>query len=88
MKVICAPDSFKESLSATEAAEAMAEGVRRASPTAQIDCCPIGDGGEGTIDALIAADNGQYRTAPVMGPLGGTLAGTLGAVGGQPTRRY
>ena len=70
MKVICAPDSFKESICARDAAEAMASGVRRAWRDAQIDLCPIGDGGEGTVDALVAAWRGRTRLLSVTGPLG------------------
>lgn len=70
MRIICAPDSFKESLSASAAAAAMATGIRRALPDASVDCCPVGDGGEGTAAALIAAAQGESRRERVMGPLG------------------
>lgn len=69
MKVICAPDSFKGSLSAIAAAEAMAAGVRKAVPDASVDCCPIADGGEGTLDALTAAMPGKLHRVIVTGPL-------------------
>ena len=55
MKVIAAPDSFKGSIRSVDAAAAMAAGVRRTMPDAVIDICPVGDGGEGTLDALAAA---------------------------------
>lgn len=70
MKVICAPDSFKETISAMEAADAIAEGARRAVPHAEIDLCPVGDGGEGTLDAIINARGGSLHEATVTGPLG------------------
>ncbi|MDA0680127.1 MAG: glycerate kinase [Proteobacteria bacterium] len=64
MKVICAPDSFKESLTAVEVADAMAVGIRRAAPGARIDTCPVGDGGEGTLESLLASVDGKtFRTA-------------------------
>ncbi len=69
MKIICAPDSFKESLSAKAAAEAMARGVRKALPGAVVDICPISDGGEGFVDAMVAAMNGRYEHVRVPGPL-------------------
>jgi|GEM_PF-46339 len=59
MKVVIAPDSFKESLSAERAAHALADGVRQALPDATIVCVPMGDGGEGTLDAVLAATGGQ-----------------------------
>lgn len=63
MKVICAPDSFKESLTAIEAANAIAAGVRRAAPGAIIDKCPVGDGGEGTLESLLESIEGELVTA-------------------------
>lgn len=70
MKVICAPDDFKESLSAGEAAAAMARGVQRACPTAIVDQCPIADGGDGTVEAIYAATKGEVIATPVAGPRG------------------
>ena len=55
MKIVCAPDSFKESLSAAEAAAALARGVRRVLPEAEVVEIPLSDGGEGFLDALAAA---------------------------------
>lgn len=69
MKIVIAPDKFKGSLSAAAAADAIAAGVRRAIPGAQLDCCPIADGGEGTVAALVAATGGQLVTRRVTGPL-------------------
>jgi len=70
VKVVCAPDSYKECLSATQAAAAMADGVRRALPDAEVDVCPVADGGEGTVDALVTALGGEYRESAVTGPCG------------------
>ncbi len=81
MKIICAPDSFKESISAAAAAEAMARGIRQAAPDAVIDLCPVADGGEGTVDALVAATGGAYRTTTVTGPLGRTVEARWGMLG-------
>jgi glycerate 2-kinase len=69
MRVICAPDKFKGSLTAQQAAEAMGRGVRRVCPEASVDLCPIADGGEGTVEALVAATAGEVRTSEVAGPL-------------------
>ena len=70
MRVVIAPDKFKGSLSASSAAEAMARGVRRAAPGAEIDQVPMADGGEGTVAALVAATGGSFREATVRGPTG------------------
>ena len=88
MKIICAPDSFKESLTAAEAARAMARGVKSASPHTVVDTCPIADGGEGTVEALVAATLGRTHTTSVAGPLGQWVDaawGMLGVKRGDPT---
>jgi glycerate 2-kinase len=66
--VLVAPDSFKGTLSAAEVAHAIAEGLRSAGDEAEE--MPIGDGGEGTMDALVATLGGELRTAEVSDPLG------------------
>src|SRR5690554_7692623 len=70
MRIILAPDSYKDALSAREAVDAMASGIRRASPCAQWDACPMGDGGEGTLDALIVATGAERRCKTVRDALG------------------
>lgn len=70
MKIVVAPDSFKESLDAAAAAEAMRDGLRRVLPDAHFDLAPLADGGEGTVAALLAATGGEARHARVSGPLG------------------
>lgn len=70
MRVVCAPDSFKESMTAGAAARAMAEGVRRVAADAVCDLCPVSDGGEGFVEAMLTAAGGQRRVTAVCGPLG------------------
>ena len=70
MKIVIAPDSFKDSLSAEKVAEAIAAGLADVLPDAQLIKCPMADGGEGTVDAIVAAGNGQLRCYQVQGPLG------------------
>nr|WP_237528192.1 MULTISPECIES: glycerate kinase [unclassified Streptomyces] len=65
-----APSGFKESLSASSAAEAIAAGVRRAVPHADTDLIPLVDGGEGTARALAAASGGRLVALPATGPVG------------------
>lgn len=81
MKVICAPNAFKECLSATDAARAMARGVRAASPGAEVDVCPVADGGDGTLEALLAGTTGTYREAEVLDPLGRPRKASWGLLG-------
>jgi glycerate kinase len=78
MKVVIAPDSFKESLSAAEVAAAIAAGLREVWPQAELVCRPMADGGEGTLTALIAATGGEYRECVVSGPLGEPVAAQWG----------
>ncbi|WP_367306839.1 glycerate kinase [Alicyclobacillus acidocaldarius] len=63
--ILLAPDSFKGSLTARETAEAMAEGVSRACPSAQLTLVPIADGGEGTLDAIATSTNARWLSAVV-----------------------
>jgi glycerate kinase len=70
MKIIIAPDSFKDSLSAEGVAQAIAEGLAQVWPDAELVQCPMADGGEGTVDAVLAACKGQLRHHVVRGPLG------------------
>lgn len=71
MRVLLAPASFKSSLSAFEAADAMAAGVRDAAPLAELDLCPIGDGGEGTAEILArSCARFEERWARTVDPLG------------------
>jgi glycerate kinase len=81
MRVVIAPDKFKGSLSASEAAKAMARGVARAAPGASIDRVPMADGGEGTVAALVAATGGSFREATVHGPMGEPVAARFGLLG-------
>lgn len=69
MRVVIAPDKFKDCLTAQEVADAMVAGVRLADSLAEIECCPIADGGEGTVAALVSATGGKLLTRRVTGPL-------------------
>ncbi|HOW19372.1 MAG TPA: glycerate kinase, partial [Phycisphaerae bacterium] len=81
MKIVIAPDSFKESLTAAEVCEAIARGLRAVLPDAVLDKCPMADGGEGTVDALVAATNGTYEHTTVAGPLGEPVTAVWGLLG-------
>ncbi len=81
MKIVVAPDSFKGSLKSPEVARAMAAGAREACPTAEVVELPVGDGGEGTLDALVAATGGAFESHRVSGPLGDPIDARLGLLG-------
>ena len=70
MKVAIAIDSFKGSLSSVAAGNAAAEGVRRVFPDAECRVRPLADGGEGTVDALVAGLGGELKRVTVTGPAG------------------
>ena len=80
MRIVCAPDSFKESMTAPEAAAAMARGVRRVLPGADVVEVPLADGGEGTCATLVAALGGELVEVPCTDALGRPSAGTVGWV--------
>lgn len=82
MKIVLAPDSFKGSLSAPDAANCIAIGLRRVFPDVQIVALPVADGGEGTLETLIAATNGQFLVENVTGPLGEPVSARWGILGG------
>ncbi|ARS53036.1 glycerate kinase [Kushneria konosiri] len=65
MHILIAPDSFKDALGATDAANAIAEGIRQAAPDADWTLCPLGDGGEGTLEALLTASGAEARSLEV-----------------------
>src|SRR2546421_9305763 len=69
MRIVIAPNAFKGSLSALQAAEAIRDGVLAVAADAQLVLVPIADGGDGTVDALVAATGGERRRLRVRGPL-------------------
>lgn len=81
MRILVAPDSFKGSLSAVAAARAIAAGVRRVWPAAQLEEVPLADGGEGTVEALVAATGGERHRRPVRDPLGRLVEASFGILG-------
>jgi len=85
MKIVVAPQSFKGSLSARGVAEAMAVGIARVHPDADVVLLPMADGGEGTVDALVFATGGTTVTTDVTGPLGDRVAATWGVLGDERT---
>ena len=85
MKIVIAPDSFKESLSALDVACEIEAGFREIFPTANYLKIPVADGGEGTVDAMIAATGGQRIEVEVSGPLGNPVQAFYGLLGDGKT---
>ncbi len=81
MKIVLAPDAFKGSLTAAEVCAAMAEGLRRFLPDAEIVSVPMADGGEGTVQSLVDATGGHFVTETVSGPLGEPVPACFGILG-------
>ncbi len=81
MKIVIAPDSFKESLSALQVAAAIEAGMREVFPDAEYVKVPLADGGEGTVQALIDATGGRRVEQRVTGPLGEPVAAFYGRTG-------
>ena len=83
---VLAPDSFKESMTAEQACQAMQRGIQNVYPDAVCISVPMADGGEGTVDALIAAQGGQKIECEVTGPLASQKIQTyFGLVDGRKT---
>ncbi|TMC06152.1 MAG: glycerate kinase [Chloroflexi bacterium] len=85
MRVVAAPNPYKGSLGAPAAAAAMACGVRDVLADAEVVELPVADGGEGTVEALVAARGGELVTVRVRGPLGDPVDATFGVIDGGRT---
>lgn len=83
MKIVLAPDSYKESASAKEICLAMESGIRRVFPEAEIIHVPMADGGEGSTESLVDATQGEIVYHIVRGPLGDPVEGMIGIHGNQ-----
>src|SRR5947209_13517717 len=80
VKVVVAPNAFKGTLTASQAAGAIARGVREVFPDAEVVEVPVADGGDGTVEALVDANHGEYRFATVEGPLGDSVQARYGLI--------
>ncbi|WP_228034037.1 glycerate kinase [Streptomyces spongiae] len=84
-RIAVAPSGFKESLSAQAAADAIADGVRRVVPDAEVDLIPLVDGGEGTAAALAASTGGRLVALPATGPVGEPMGTHFALLGCRDT---
>lgn len=85
MKIVLAPDSFKDSLTAPAVCEAMTKGIFSVLPEADILKIPLADGGEGTVRAMVAATGGTLKAVRVTGPLGEKIEAHYGLLGDGKT---
>ncbi|MBQ8323261.1 MAG: glycerate kinase [Clostridia bacterium] len=80
MKVVVAVDSFKGSLSTFQSGAAVTEGIKEVYPKAEVTVCPLADGGEGTVAAIVSATDGKICKATVTGPLGEPIVAEYGII--------
>lgn len=85
MRILVAPDSFKDCAAAGAVADALAAGLRRGWPNLSVTTLPLADGGEGTVAALVAATGGRFASAAVTGPRGEPVSARYGWLGDGTT---
>ena len=85
MKILIAPDSFKESLTSIEVADYLKEGFKKADKNFEITKLPLADGGEGTVKSLVAATDGEIKKKEVTAPLGNKVEAIYGILGDEKT---
>ncbi|MBT2575776.1 glycerate kinase [Bacillus sp. ISL-51] len=85
MKIVIAPDSFKESMTSKEAADSIEKGFKTVFPDADYTKIPVADGGEGTVQALVDATEGRIIEKTVTGPLGTPVSAAYGLLGNGRT---
>ena len=85
LKVLIAPQEFKGTLTASQAAQAMLRGFTSVYENALVDVVPIADGGAGTVDVLLAAGGGEERSGTVTDPIGRPVSARWGVLDGGKT---
>ncbi len=85
MKILICPDKFKESLSSSEVAKYLEQGIMKSIPSAECYCLPMADGGEGTVEALVNATKGRYESCMVQNPLMQPVEVRFGISGDEET---
>ena len=85
VKIVIAPDSFKECLTAAQVAQSIEDGMRQIFPDAEYVQVPVADGGEGTLQSLVDATHGRFIDVTVTGPLGEPVAAQFGLLGNGDT---
>src|ERR1051326_5952057 len=85
MRILVAPNAFKNSLAASDVAEAIKEGLEESKLRCTVDCFPVGDGGDGTAELLLKHQNGNAITTTVHDPLMRRISSSLGLVADKKT---
>ncbi|MFB3897282.1 MAG: glycerate kinase, partial [bacterium] len=85
MQIVIAPNAFKECLSSPEVADAIAAGIHRVFPEATLIKIPFADGGDGTVEALVTATQGEFRSVKVTDPVGNRIIAAFGILGDRKT---
>lgn len=85
MKIVLAPDSFKESMTAKEVCQEIEKGLKKILKNIECISVPMADGGEGTTQSLVDATNGEFFTIDVTGPLGDIVKARFGILGDKKT---
>ena len=85
MKIVIAPDSFKESMTAEECCNFIKKGLSKILPEVEYITVPMADGGEGTASALISSTNGKFFSEIVLNPLGKEIKSSFGILGDKKT---
>ena len=85
IRILVAPNAFKESLTATDAANAISKGIQKILPNAIITKLPIADGGDGTLEAVVSGTNGKKLRSPVLDPIGRKITAEYGLTGNGKT---
>lgn len=85
MKIVLAPDSFKESMTAKEVCQEIEKGLKKILKNIECIPVPMADGGEGTTQSLVDATNGEFFTIDVTGPLGDVVKARFGILGDKKT---
>lgn len=85
MRFVCAPDSFKESMTSIEAIDSMEKGIKKAIKNSSVDKIPMADGGEGITESLVIATSGKYINTIVKDPLGRDIETYFGLLGDGET---
>ncbi len=80
MKIVIAMDSFKGSMTSLQAGESAKKGIQEVFPSAEIEVCPLADGGEGTVEALTIGMGGNLQKVTVKGPLGENVEAAYGII--------
>jgi len=88
LRILIAPDSFKDCLTATQVAQAIEAGIRQVDPRIETILVPMADGGQGSVDAVLRSTEGKRQVVSVMGPLGTPVQGVIAILDDEKTALF